>query len=161
MPQILQSRLLFGSALATLLLLGGAQVARQRLRSPHLKTESELQYLLFSTALTLLHQDRGPEALELLHRQESIPLTLTQTTALSSELTPGTQIMMLSLNLARAAQEAGAKGEVDMAQAYLTQCRVLCRRIRSTPQLEETMPQSLARSVEKVAERAEITTARL
>ncbi|WP_394792743.1 hypothetical protein [Armatimonas sp.] len=161
MPQILQSRLLFGSALATLLLLGGAQAARQHLRSPCPKTESDLQYVVFSTALTLLHQDRGLEALALLRRQESNPLTLSQTTSLSSDLTPGAQIMMLSLNLARAAQEAGGKGEVTMAQAYLAQCRVLSRRIRSTPQLEDTMPQSLARSVEKVAERAELTTARL
>lgn len=155
MPRIAQWLPLTGSTLALLIVLGGAQAALFRLAGSPPKTEPDRQYLQCSTALALMHQDRAEEALNLLKRAAHSPMTLPQETGIGNELTPATQLLLLTKKLIDAAEQAKAQGKSEQASAYLEQCRVLERRIRSTPQPSGSAVK-ITESMQKAVRRAEV-----
>jgi hypothetical protein len=155
MPQLLALRPELASALAVLLLLGGVQAARSRQGPTRIRTDADRQFIQCGTALALLHQDRGSDAVALLKSHSHTPLPLPQETTLSSELAPGTQVLQLSQNLTRAAQIARERGHPSEAHAYLEQCRALSRRIRTGADDELTL--QVAQSVDSMTKRTKET----
>ena len=154
MPRIAHLLPLVGSTLALMFVLGGARAALNHLTAPKPKTTADHEFLHCSTALTLIQQNRIAEALTLLKSHAKAPMPLPGDSTMSTEISPGTQIIMLSQNLIKAAEQATRMGEVARAHIYLDQCRTLEQRIRSTPQPEEAA--HVAQAIEKLTQRAEV-----
>lgn len=155
MPPTYPQQALLASPLALLLLLGGTQAARQRFEVSRPQIEADRQYIQCTTALTLLHQNRGQEALDLLNRQAHAPLVLKVDSTTSKELTPSMQVLMLCKDLITASQKELAQGQTVPAQAYVNQCRILSHRIRTTS--NEEMAQHLAQTVDQMTTKAMVS----
>ena len=156
MPRIAPWLPLLGSTLALLFVLGGAKAGLDHMTTPQTKTDADQEFVHCSTALVLLQQNRTKEALDLLKSHANSPMPLPIESELSTEVTPSTQLLLLSKGLIQAAEAAKAKGQSKEAHAYLEQCHTLARRIGSTPQPQGSNPAAITKAMDSAVQHAEV-----
>lgn len=156
MPRIAPWLPLLGSTLTLIFVLGGAKAGLDNITTSPSKTEADQEFVHCSTALVLIQQNRTKEALVLLKSHANAPMPLPVESELSAEVTPSTQLLLLSKGLIQAAEAAKAQGQFKEARAYLEQCHTLTRRIGSTPQPQGSNPTAITKAITIAIERADM-----
>ena len=140
-----------------LLFMGSAQAALSRFANAPIEPPSaaDSQLLRCGDAVRLFDQGHAQEAVVLMRKQAHQPMPLPTETPIPITFTPAAQVLRLSQQMCCAAKKADAMGYSSRAQAYIAECYVLGKRIRSTEQSNPQLSLQVARFVERAAQRAE------